>query len=53
MTPGDEELVEATLRRAREIGCTCDPEVELREIEPGIYSALMMHEDWCPLVRPN
>lgn len=39
------------LATARAEGCTCDPEIELVEIEPDLYSARVAHDDWCALLR--
>lgn len=28
-------------------GCTCGPDIEVTEILPGIYNAVIGHDDWC------
>lgn len=49
--PIDEDPREAALIAARAEGCTCEPEVELVEIEPRVYVSRVAHDPWCVLLR--
>lgn len=45
------EIEGKTLDLARAHGCACDVEIEVIEVEPMIFKALVRHDDWCPLLR--
>jgi|tagenome__1003787_1003787.scaffolds.fasta_scaffold20907628_2 hypothetical protein len=39
------------LRSAREQGCVCGPDVQVRWVAPGVTEAIAEHHPWCPLIR--
>jgi hypothetical protein len=39
------------VEKARGEGCCCEPEVLLTERLPGVYSATVGHDDYCPRLR--
>lgn len=34
-------------------GCTCDPQVTIREDDGVIVDVQVAHDDWCPLLRAH
>jgi len=42
-----EEMIVAAKLCARIGGCTCAPNVTLREVRPGVFIAGVAHDDWC------
>ena len=49
--PADQDPARAALLAARAQGCTCSPEVEIRELRPGVHTAIVAHDAWCALLR--
>lgn len=43
-----DRLIEATINTVRLQGCICNPDIEVAGSD-GFYSALIAHDDWCPL----
>lgn len=43
-----DSLIATTINTARLQGCICKPDIEIAGSD-GFYSALIAHDDWCPL----
>jgi len=44
------ELIAAAKISARLAGCLCEPNIQLYEHAPQVYSSHVEHDSWCPLV---
>lgn len=42
-----EKMIEGAKLSAKVEGCTCDPDVRLRELRPLVFSAEVAHERGC------
>jgi hypothetical protein len=43
----------AALAGARALGCTCSPDITVRDLGHGLYDTTVAHDDWCPLAIPT
>jgi hypothetical protein len=44
-----DRIKRATLAAARASGCTCSPDITVRELGDGVYDNTIAHDDWCLL----
>jgi len=42
-----ERMIEAARLAAKVQGCCCKPDVHLRELRPGVFSAEVKHDSYC------
>ncbi len=40
-------MIEAARLAAKVQGCCCKPDVHLRELRPGVFSAEVKHDSYC------
>ena len=45
------ELRDAALLGARIAGCTCEPDIDVTTVLPGLHDVIVGHDDWCELHR--
>jgi len=41
----------AALVNAKTQGCSCSPELRVAVVAEGVTEAIVVHADWCPLIR--
>jgi hypothetical protein len=48
-----DRIERAALAAARATGCTCSPDITVRDLGHELYDTTMLHDDWCPLALPT